>query len=276
RMCLIVRRLLGCGVPAALAVLLYGVHPLMVEAIASAGERKTVLATTLAFASVYADVRRAQGGARRCQALSLACFALALLSKPSVLTLPLALVGLDLWPLRRRSFDAVLEKWPWLALSAAAAVISFLAVRNTWEFGALPPLDPLRMLAQMTWLQGFYLEKVFWPARLSTVYAAPARYTLADPAVTLPWTIAILAAATCIVLRKRAPGLLVGALMRLVLLAPTFAILRYSKVIAYDRYMHLPAAGLALALAACVTPAWSAAAAASRRAGAPVAAALVA
>ena len=253
---LILRRLLGCGIPAALAALLWAVHPLMVEPIASAGERKTVLATAFAFASILGHVRFAEARSVRWRALSLACFALALLSKPSALTLPLALVVLDAWPLRRLSRETLLEKWPHALLAASAAVISVLAVRNTWEFGPPPPLDPVRMLTQVAWLQGFYLGKVFWPGALATVYEAPARYTLADPGVAWPVASALLVAAACWALRKRAPGLWTGGLVYFVLLAPTFAILRYSGVIAYDRYLHLPAFGLALALAASVTPAW--------------------
>src|SRR5262249_20931919 len=162
--------------------------------------------------------------------------------------LPLALIALDAWPLRRLSMATVLEKWPFLALSGASAVISILAVRNTWEFGALPPLDVPAMLTRVVWLQGFYLGKVFWPAGLSTVYASPDVHALTRPTVALPIAGGVLAAAACIVLRKRQPGLLAGALVALILLTPTFALLRYSPVIAYDRYLHLPALGLAVAL----------------------------
>jgi len=253
---LLLLRLFGSAVPAALAALVYGVHPLMVEAVASAGERKTVLATAFAFASVLAHAYFATTRARRWQVVSLACFALALLSKPSALTLPLGLIVLEAWPLRRLSMATVLEKWPFLALSAVSGVISILAVRHTWEFGSLPPLDVPRMLAQVVWLQGFYLGKVFWPAGLSTVYAAPVVYTLTDPAVALPIAGAVLAGVACMVLRHRVPGLLAGGLVALVLLAPTFALLRYSPVIAYDRYLHLPALGLGLALAATLVRVW--------------------
>jgi len=247
--------LFGAAVPAALVALLWGVHPVMVEAIASAGERKTVLATAFAFASAYAHVGWAKGGRRGWWLLSIACFLLALLSKPSAVTLPLALLVLDAW-LGRWSRDAVLEKWPHLALAAAAAVISVLAVRNTWEFGTPPPLDPLRMSLQVLWLQGFYLGKLLWPVELSTVYEAPARFALTLPAVALPLALALGATATAVLSRRRAPGLLAGGLVFFVLLAPTFAILRYSAVIAYDRYLHLPTLGVAIALASLVTPAW--------------------
>ena len=248
--------LFGAAWPAALVALLWGVHPVMVEAIASAGERKTVLATAFAFATAFAHVRWARSGKRGWWLLSIACFLLALLSKPSAVTLPLALLVLDAWPLGRWSRAAVIEKWPHLVLAAAAAVISVLAVRNTWEFGSPPPLDPPRMVLQMIWLPGFYLGKLLWPVDLSTVYEAPARFALTLPAVALPLALVLGVAAAALLLRRRAPGLLAGGLVFFLLLAPTFAILRYSAVIAYDRYLHLPTLGVAIALAAFVAPAW--------------------
>jgi tetratricopeptide (TPR) repeat protein len=150
----------------------------------------------------------------------------------------------------------LLEKWPHLALAAAAGMVSVLAVRNTWEFGAPPPFAPVRMLCQVAWLPGFYLGKLLWPADLSTVYEAPARFALTLPSVALPMGTALAALVAAVALRRRAPGLLAGGLVFLLLLAPTFAILRYSSVIAYDRYLHLPATGLALALAAGLAPLW--------------------
>jgi tetratricopeptide (TPR) repeat protein len=251
----LLRALFHADVPAALVALLWGVHPVMVEAIASAGERKTVLATALAFASTFAHVRWAQTGRTRWRWLSVAGLALALLSKPSALALPLALLVLDAWPLGRLSRRSLLEKWPHLALAAAAAIVSVLAVRNTWEFGTPPPLDPSRMLMQVLWLQGFYLGKLLWPLGLSTVYDAPTRFALV-PWVAWPVALGVAIAAAAIGLRKRAPGLLAGGLVCFVLLSPTFAILRFSGVIAYDRYLHLPTLGLGVALASVLAPVW--------------------
>ena len=83
---LLLRRLTGSSMAAALAALAWGAHPVMVEAVASAGERKTVLADALAFASAWAFVRGAQTGGRLARWGSVALFALALLAKPSVMT----------------------------------------------------------------------------------------------------------------------------------------------------------------------------------------------
>ncbi len=246
---LLLRRLTGGALVSALAALLYGVHPVMVEAVASAGERKTVLATALAFASTWAYVRAAQDRSARDRMASLAWFALALLAKPSVLALPVAFVVLDVWPLRRGWRAALPEKWPFALLAGGSAILSVLSVKYTWEFGAPPPLDVPLLAMKATWLVAFYLKQLAWPAQLSTVYAPPEPFTLTNPVVLTGVCSTLALAAVAWWQRHRAPALQAGLGVFVLLLAPTFSIIRFSPVIAYDRYVHLPALGLALAMA---------------------------
>jgi tetratricopeptide (TPR) repeat protein len=253
---LLLQRLFGAVLPAALAALLFGVHPVNVEAIASVGERKTVLAAWFAFASVYAHVRFAERAAAAWRWASVGLYALALLSKPSVITLPAGLLLLDAWPLRRSSRASVLEKWPHVLLALALSVITLLAYRNTWVFETPPPLDPVRMALQALWLQCFYAVKLLWPVGLSTVYASPAHWTLAAPAVALPVAGVLAVGGLLVLLRRRAPAALAAASLFVVLLAPTFGILRFSPVIACDRYLYLPALGVAFGLAAVFARVW--------------------
>jgi hypothetical protein len=86
-----------------------------------------------------------------------------------------------------------------------------------------------------------------WPARLSIVYEPPAPFSLANTAVIAGVLAAVVILACAWVLRRRAPGAWIGSLVFLVLLAPTFGILTYSPVFAYDRYLHLPLMGIAYA-----------------------------
>jgi len=253
---LLLEALLGATGSAALGALLWGLHPLGVEAIASVGERKTVLATALAFASAWAYVRSVTGGGARWRWGSVLAFALSLLSKPSVVTLPLGLLVLDAWPLRRASWRAVAEKWAYLLLAGIVGVISVVAVKRTWEFVAPPPLDLAKLALQVSWLPGFYLGKVLWPSHLTTIYEPPAPFHPAQPEVAAGLALAVGLAAAGWAFRRRAPALGAGALLFLVLLLPTFGILRFSDVIAYDRYVYLPGAGLALAFAGCVLAPW--------------------
>lgn len=246
---LLLRRLTGHALASALAALLYGVHPVMVEAVASAGERKTVLATALAFASTWAYVRAAQLDSRAARAAALALFALALLAKPSVLALPAVFVVLDAWPLRRGWRTHLAEKLPFVLLAGVSAAISVASVKATWEFGEPPPFDAVAIASKCAWLPAFYLKQLAWPVQLSTVYAPPAPFTLANPAVLAGVLVTVALAALAYLTRRRTPALATALTVFALLLAPTLSIVRFSPVIAYDRYLHLPAFGLALGVA---------------------------
>src|SRR5262249_40378039 len=95
---LILCELLGSILPAAILALLFGLHPLAVEPVAWVAERKTLLAAWFAFASTFSSLRSARTRSRRWLTFSIVAFALALLSKPSVVALPLMFLALDLWP----------------------------------------------------------------------------------------------------------------------------------------------------------------------------------
>jgi len=119
-------RLFGALVPAAIAGLLFGLHPLTVEPVAWVGERKTLLAACFALATLVAYVESLRRARVAWGSVALGCFALALLSKPTVAPLPLLLLVLDWWPLKRLSPRAVLEKWPFFALSIVSAAITII------------------------------------------------------------------------------------------------------------------------------------------------------
>jgi len=254
---LILQRLIG-GLPAVFGALVFGLHPLTVEAVASIGERKTLLAAFFAFLSVLFYLRRAQGGHRGWFLASLGAFVLATISKPSVTTLPLVLLLLDSWPSRRLSWSAVVEKWPFALVAIGSAAITVVSVSRTWEFGTPAPASPARTALQIGYLLGFYLGKILWPRDLSTVYAAPKVYVLSDPAVligvlaTLGLTALLLLAA-----RRGAGGWLTAWLIVVVALVPTFGILSWSSVIAYDRYLYLPMLGVVLMAGLGFARAWN-------------------
>ena len=253
---LLLHQLFGALLPAAAAALLFGLHPLMVEPVASIGERKTLLAAFFALACLVCYVRYCRRGGRSSLLASVGLFLLALLSKPSVTTLPLLLLLLDLWPLRRLSWSAVLEKWPFLLLSAASGAITIVAVARTWEFGALPEVSLLHTFLQVCYLLAFYLGKILWPVDLSCVYAPPAAFAFSNPVV-LVSVLAVCGLTVLLVLAARrtwAP--LVAWAFFVVALAPTFGILRWSVAIAYDRYLYFPALGIVLLLGAALAGAW--------------------
>jgi tetratricopeptide (TPR) repeat protein len=234
--------------PSALVALLFALHPLHVESVAWVSERKDVLCAFFWMLSLWLWTR----GDRR---LSLAAFCLGLMSKPMIVSLPFLLPLLDVWPFRlNRTIpwkQLLLEKTPFFALSAVAAVVTYLvqqsggAVRTFSAF----PLSLRIGNALVSYV--VYLGQLFWPANLAVFYPYP---------VDLAWWQAalaaiILAGVSAAVLRVLSdyPYLAVGWFWYLVTLAPVIGIVQVGGQARADRYMYVPMIGLAIMLA------WSAA-----------------
>src|SRR5262249_49991856 len=155
--------------PAALAGLIFGVHPLTVEPIPWVGERKTLLATFFSLASMVCYVlyvrRRSRGG----YVASLAFYLLALMSKPTRPPPPVLLVLLDFWPLRRLSRRTVLEKTPFFIIALGFAVITYYSQKLTASV-KLPGEDSGHVVLIVCHNIVFYLRKFVWPSGLTSHY----------------------------------------------------------------------------------------------------------
>ncbi|HEY7396363.1 MAG TPA: tetratricopeptide repeat protein, partial [Gemmatimonadaceae bacterium] len=163
---------------AAIAALVFAIHPLRVESVAWITERRDMLSLLFFLSSISAYLRFASSvsGGRRLYWLSLAAFLCALLSKATVITLPAVLLLLNLYPLRRvgltewRGAEAkkvALELAPFAALAAAAAILSVVALH--------PPeqLPLTTKVAVAAYSLAFYLWKSVIPTRLSPLYEMP-------------------------------------------------------------------------------------------------------
>lgn len=252
---LLLYRLFGSWFAAAAAGLLFGLHPLTVEPVAWVGERKTLLAACFALATLLAYVEHARTGRARWRVTAVGLFALALLAKPTVVALPLLLPLLDLWPLRRLSRSTLAAVWPFILCALASAAVTLVSHRAT--VGLESPDWP-RWPLQVAYLVAFYLGKIAWPTELTPAYRPPGVFDLANPAVLIgvAVTVAVTAAAVLSWRRTRAP--LVGWLVFLVALAPTLGLVKYSWVIASDKYVYFPALGLLLLVGAGLAAAWRA------------------
>jgi tetratricopeptide (TPR) repeat protein len=173
---------------AALAALLFAVHPLRVESVAWATERRDVLSGVFYFSAIYCYLRAAviaEGGTRKWWLwATAAAYLLSLLSKATAMTLPAILILLDLYPLKRLrggprqwfkpEFRGVLfEKIPFLLLALACAAAALFAQHTT---GALKPLDQFDLISrllQASFALMFYMFKTVWPLNLSPIYELP-------------------------------------------------------------------------------------------------------
>lgn len=265
---LLLRGMTGVLWPGAFAAALFALHPLRVESVAWAAERKDVLAGFFWVLSILLYARYARRpGAGRWLAVAFS-FACALLSKATALTLPVVLVLLDYWPLGRplgppawrRQF---LEKGPLLLLSVGAAAIAQRAQAVSGAVAQPGGPDLGLRLANAATFCAAYLGKLLWPADLSFLYRYPER--MPSPAA-LAAALALIAAlaVAAIAFRRRCPALSVGGFWYFATLLPVLGILQVGagRHGLADRYTYLPSIGVSLAIA------WCAAALVRRRPGA--------
>lgn len=278
---------------AALAGLLFGLHPQRVESVAWISERKDVLGGfffLLAVTAHLVQARRREAGARWAgvHAAGVLAGLCALLAKPMAVTLPVVLLLLDAYPLRRfgggpakvraaRAGRLLLEKLPFILLAAAAAGITLLAQQDSMPTFAQYPWPPRVMTALRACV--FYLVKFVWPAGLSPFYPLdPTIWWTNGDVVLSMLTLLLLAIGTAARLR-RTPGLAAAFTAYLILLLPVIGLVKVGAHAAADRYMYLPGLPLVLLVAAGTGLAWQAAAAkpraTHRRAGLAAAAGLM-
>jgi tetratricopeptide (TPR) repeat protein len=293
---LVLNRMTRAPWRSAVVAAIFAWHPLRVESVAWISERKDVLSVFFMMLTLWAWVRYAQGQSRvesrESSAgsgglalgprpstfdyyLALIFFALGLMSKPMLVTVPFVLLLLDYWPLGRISefgvrgselkhifrpstlnctpnaFGAqlstlLLEKWPFFALSAIFSGLTYALQKShaavvSWE--RLGWTDRISN-AVSSYLQ--YLVKLFWPAKLAVIYPYPKSYDALEV-----WLIALLLAAVsvlCVCQIKRRPYLAVGWFWYLGTALPIIGLVQVGEQAMANRYTYIPLIGPVISL----------------------------
>ena len=265
---LVLNRMTGSLWRSAMVAGLFALHPMHVESVAWVAERKDVLSTFFLMLTLWAYSRYAQ---RRSKVqspeprhriswdyvLALIFFALVLLSKPMLVTAPFLLLLLDLWPLGRiklrkdesvikKHFPLLLEKIPFLLLSAAASVITVFAQHSGGSVASLELFSFETRLANACAAYLGYLEKLFWPAKLAVLYL---------PAVEWPvWQLAfgallLVGISTAVLTQIRVrPYLAVGWFWFVGTLVPVIGLVQVGSQYMADRYSYVPFIGCFICL----------------------------
>jgi len=250
--------------PAALVGLLFGLHPLTVEPICWVGERKTMLATFFSLSCLLAHVRYVRRIGWKTYVPCVVLYVLALMSKPTSTPIPLVLLLLDYWPLRRLSKAAVVEKIPFLLIAAVSIVVTVVSQRHL-EFVKFNVFTTGQTLLLICHNLMFYPTKMIWPTNLSSLYPFPAYISLADSFLLASTLTCLTISVLLIVSLRWTRALLVGVLCYALLLAPTLLNKNYSPSVAWDKYVYLPFFGLLLVLGWFLVSIWGGTSAASWR-----------
>ncbi len=246
------RSLTGAFWRSACVAALFSVHPLHVDSVAWAAERKDVLSALFALLALLAWLKNLRRPGILGYAPATALFALALLAKPMPVTLPFVMLLLDWWPLGRwpstkgallPPFPLWREKAPLFALAAASGVVTYIAQSGAMTTGILLPLSLRLANALVSYL--LYLGKTFWPRDLAVLYP----YSFA--ALSWPrWVgaLMVLAIVSCLVVlfRRRRPYLAVGWFWYLGMLIPVIGLIQVGSQAMADRYTYLPLTGVFL------------------------------
>jgi tetratricopeptide (TPR) repeat protein len=259
-------RMTACLWPSTLVAALFAVHPLHVESVAWATERKDVLSAFFWMLTVFAYVRYTEKTTVRRYVLVLFSFVLGLMTKPMLVTLPCALLLLDYWPLRRYGWKDTgadenaesvkvrpglrrifLEKLPLFILAVAGSV---LAIRTQAQANAVSSLEEISIpsrLANAAISYAWYLDKTIWPSNLAPFYSHSMNEWTWTPVLV---SVALLAAISlcAFAMARRAPWFLVGWLWFLGTLVPVIGLVQVGAQSRADRFAYIPHIGLFIAI----------------------------
>jgi len=278
---LVFRQMTGALWQSALVACLFAIHPLHVESVAWVSERKDVLSAVFFMLTLGSYARYARAPSVRRYLVVAFLFALGLMSKPMLVTVPFMLLLLDYWPLariqrndltnakhgshraaspcreqRREQLDTarwlqqspkftprrlLMEKIPLLALSAVSCAATLLAQR--YSTGATDPLPLAWRLNNAAVSYVTYIWQMFWPARLAAFYPHP-NDQLRLGQVFLAITFLAAISLLSIWWRKERPYVFTGWFWYLGMLVPVIGLVQVGEQARADRYTYLPQIGL--------------------------------
>ena len=253
-LCLLLRATRAIAPSIAVAAI-FALHPLRVESVAWIAERKDVLSACFGLLTLHAWVSYVRRPTFARYLVVVSGTALALLSKPMLVSLPLLMLLLDVWPLRRlqgdggarlRLRDVLLDKVPLLLLAAGTAAVTLLSAHADASMPTLAERPFAARLAHAAAAYVWYGWKTLWPTDLAVLYPYPtwAAWQIVGAAVVLA-----LAATVAVVSWRRAPWIAIGLGWFAIGLFPVVGFFQAGSQGMADRFTYLPGVGFAVAVA---------------------------
>jgi Flp pilus assembly protein TadD len=251
---LFLKKLTGLDFPSAFVAGLFAWHPLHVESVAWVAERKDVLSTFFGLLGLLSYGRYAIDHRNDGIWLGTIFFALSLMSKPMLVTLPFLLVLLDWWPLGRLSFsgdktnlkDLLQEKIPFFALSAISCIITFQVQQKAGSMATLANFSVSERIENVFVAYARYLAKTVWPNDLANPYPLVRHWesgqVIFSAVLILGFSVLAIAAV------RRFPYLFIGWFWFLGTLIPVIGLVQVGIQSMADRYTYFPLIGLFIIL----------------------------
>jgi tetratricopeptide (TPR) repeat protein len=251
---------------------LFALHPLHVESVAWVAERKDVLSTFFWMLTMWAYVRFVSRPKIASYLLVVVFFALGLMSKPMLVTLPFVLLLLDYWPLdrfqltkrneektlqqlsdrigdrRTSAFNLIAEKIPLFVISAVSSIVTYVVQQIAGALEGMEVLSLKLRIANALVSYVSYIDKMIYPIRLAVLYPHPCNSL---PIWQVIVSLLIIAFISTIVIytAKRRRYLAVGWLWYLGTMVPVIGLVQVGSQAMADRYTYLPSIGIFIMIA---------------------------
>jgi len=243
----------------------FSLHPIHVESVAWLAERKDVLSGLFWILTILAYLHYAKRPNIKRNAIVVLCFAMGLMAKPMVVTLPFVLLLLDYWPLERILWrwkrpattterqqqqntslaypkmpviHLIAEKIPMFVLSVISCIITFIVQEQSKGVTTLGHLPIKERIINSLGCYALYIEKIFYPKGLAALYPGPV------PFMIVPAILAAAGVLLLLILGRRRRWLIVGLLWYLGTLVPVIGLVHVGGQIMADRYAYLPSIGI--------------------------------
>jgi tetratricopeptide (TPR) repeat protein len=249
---LALRKMTGTIWPSAFVAGIFALHPLHVESVAWAAERKDVLSGLFFMLTILAYAYYVAKPNFKKYLFVLLAFVMGLMSKPMLVTLPFVLLLLDYWPLNRsnklKTRQLLFEKIPFFAMSAVSSIVTLFAQHSGGAIATLENVSVGYRIANMFVSYIRYIGKTIWPRRLAVIY--PHYYGGLSNGITAVCTILlILLTVLCIYVFRRKRYAAAGWLWYIATLVPVIGIVQVGSQAIADRYMYIPMVGLLIIIA---------------------------
>ena len=242
---LLLRRMTGKVWLSLITAAFWALHPLRVESVAWITERKDVLSAFFMFLALHAYVSFSRSRSKAPYVSVLLFMVAGLMVKPVLVTLPVLLLLLDVWPLNRFSnvWKRIVEKIPLFICAAVFTVVGWLAHRSA--ISSLETYSLIERAGIALHNYGFYIGKFFWPFGLATPYPM-----MVPSFLIAVFSFVLLAAITlaALFLLRNAPFIFTGWFWFCIALAPICGFIQIGNTTTTDRFTYLPSIGLTVAL----------------------------